>query len=101
MGRLIVALASITLGSSGMYVVAVILPAVQAEFGVARANAGLPHTALLIGFGIGGVLMGRLADRCGVMWPLLLGAARLGQRLCAVRPGRRHRHFHADARCAH
>jgi MFS family permease len=32
----------------------------------------------MIGFGVGGVLMGRLADRFGVMWPLLLGAAGLG-----------------------
>ena len=72
MGRLIVALLSMTLGNSGMYVVAVIKPAVQAEFGVARAKASLSYTALMIGFGIGGVLMGRLADRYGVMWPLLL-----------------------------
>jgi MFS family permease len=67
-----------TIGSSGMYVVSVVLPAVQAEFGVARADASLPYTLLMIGFGIGGVLMGRLADRRGVMLPLLIGAASLG-----------------------
>ena len=67
-----------TLGSSGMYVVAVMLPAVQAEFGVARAAASLPYTALMIGFGIGGVVMGRLADRFGVMTPLLIGGVSLG-----------------------
>ncbi len=78
MGRLFVALLLMTLGSSGMYVIAVILPAVQAEFGVARADASLPYTALMIGFGIGGILMGRLADRFGVMLPLLIGAASLG-----------------------
>ena len=66
-----------TVGSAGMYVVAVMLPAVQAEFGVARADASLPYTALMIGFGIGGVVMGRLADRHGVMVPLLIGAASL------------------------
>jgi MFS family permease len=59
-----------TVGSAGMYVVAVLLPAVQAEFGVARADASLPYTALMIGFGIGGIVMGRLADRFGVMLPL-------------------------------
>jgi MFS family permease len=73
--RLATSLASMTIGSSGMYVVAVVLPAVQAEFGVARADASLPYTLMMIGFGLGGVLMGRLADRFGVMWPLLLGAA--------------------------
>ncbi|MFM7706098.1 MAG: MFS transporter, partial [Rubrivivax sp.] len=67
-----------TLGSSAMYVVAVVLPVVQAEFGVARSEASLPYTLLMIGFGVGGVLMGRLADRHGVMVPLLLGAAGLG-----------------------
>ena len=75
--RLMVTLALMTIGSAGMYVVAVMLPAVQAEFGVARADASLPYTALMIGFGIGGVLMGRLADKHGVMVPLLIGAASL------------------------
>lgn len=76
--RLAVTLLLMTIGSAGMYVVAVTLPAVQAEFGVARADASLPYTALMIGFGVGGVLMGRLADRFGVMVPLLVGAASLG-----------------------
>lgn len=73
--RLVTSLALMTIGSSGMYVVAVVLPAVQAEFGVARADASLPYTLMMVGFGLGGVLMGRLADRFGVMWPLLIGAA--------------------------
>lgn len=76
--RLMVTLALMTVGACGMYVVAVVLPAVQAEFGVSRADASLPYTALMIGFGVGGVLMGRLADRFGVMVPLLIGAAALG-----------------------
>jgi len=76
--RLLVTLLVMTVGSSGMYVVSVVLPAVQAEFGIARADASLPYTLLMIGFGFGGVLMGRLADRYGVMWPLLLGALGLG-----------------------
>lgn len=76
--RLMITLALMTVGASGMYVVAVVLPAVQAEFGVARADASLPYTLLMIGFGIGGMLMGRLADRFGVMVPLLIGAACLG-----------------------
>ncbi len=66
-----------TIGSAAMYVVAVVLPAVQAEFGVARADASLPYTLLMVGFGLGGVLMGKLADRFGVMVPVLIGAAGL------------------------
>jgi MFS family permease len=76
--RLVVTLLIMTVGSSGMYVISVVLPAVQAEFGIARADASLPYTALMIGFGVGGILMGKLADRHGVMRPLLIGAASLG-----------------------
>ena len=76
--RLLVTLGLMTIGASGMYVVAVVLPAVQAEFGVARADAALPYTLLMIGFGVGGMLMGRLADRFGVMIPLLIGATSIG-----------------------
>ncbi len=67
-----------TIGSAGMYVVPVMLPAVQADFGVARADASMPYTLLMVGYGIGGILMGRLADRFGVMVPLLIGAVSLG-----------------------
>ena len=49
--RLLVTLALMTVGASGMYVVPVVLPAVQADFGVARADASLPYTLLMIGFG--------------------------------------------------
>ena len=76
--RLAVALALMTVGASGMYVVAVVLPAVQAEFGVARADASMPYTWMLVGFGLGGILMGRLADRHGVTVPILISAAGLG-----------------------
>ncbi len=76
--RLLVALVLMTVGASGMYVVAVVLPAVQAEFGVARADASMPYTWMMIGFGIGGILMGRLADRYGVTVPILISAAGLG-----------------------
>ncbi len=76
--RLFVTLALMTVGNGCMYIVAVVLPAVQAEFGVARADASLPYTLLMIGFGVGGIWMGRLADRRGVMVPVLVGATGLG-----------------------
>ncbi|SFQ08641.1 MFS transporter [Variovorax sp. 770b2] len=72
--RLALTLLIMTVGSSGMYVVSVMLPAVQAEFGIDRAAASLPYTWLMLGFGFGGVVMGKLADRFGVMWPLLVGS---------------------------
>ncbi len=76
--RLMLTLAIMTIGASGMYVVPVMLPAVLADFGIARADASTPYSMLMIGFGVGGLLMGRLADRFGVMVPLLIGAVGLG-----------------------
>jgi MFS family permease len=76
--RLLVALALMTIGNGAMYVVVVVLPTVQAEFGVARADASLPFTLLMIGFGIGGIVMGRLADRFGVMLPIIVGGVSIG-----------------------
>jgi MFS family permease len=76
--RLGATLMLMTLGAAGMYVVSVVLPVVQADFGVARADASMPYSLLMLGFGIGGVFMGRLADRFGVMVPVFIGAAGLG-----------------------
>ena len=72
--RLLTALAIMTLGSVGMYVVVVLLPEVQKEIGISRADAALPYTVLMISFGIGGIVMGRWADRIGVFKVLLIGA---------------------------
>jgi len=76
--RLGVSLVLMTIGGSGMYSVTVVLPRIQAEFGIARGDASLPYTFTMIGFGLGGVLMGRLADRFGVLVPVVIGALGLG-----------------------
>lgn len=75
--RLIAAVGLMTIGSGAMYIVVVVLPMVQEEFGVDRAGASLPYTLTMLGFGFGGILMGRLADRVGVFWPVLIGVAGL------------------------
>jgi MFS family permease len=76
--RLALSLLLMTLGGSGMYSVTVVLPAIQREFGVDRGAASLPYTLTMVGFGLGGVLMGRLADRFGVVLPVAIGAVGLG-----------------------
>ena len=76
--RLAVAVVIMVAGTSGMYVISVVLPAIQADFGVSRADASSPYFFLLVGFGVGGLLMGQLADRFGVTVPLVLGGAGLG-----------------------
>ena len=75
--RLFAALLLSTLGGVGMWSIIVALPAVQAEFGVARADASLPYTMTMIGFGLGGILMGRLSDRFGIILAVAAGAVAL------------------------
>jgi MFS family permease len=76
--RLAVAVLLMGVGVCGMYSVTVVLPLIQAEFGVSRADASLPYTATMIGFTIGGILMGRFSDRVGIMRPIMLSALFLG-----------------------
>jgi MFS family permease len=65
------------------------LPAVQAEFGVARADASLPYTLTMICFGLAGIAMGRLSDRFGITVPIALGALLLaaGYAAASLAPG--------------
>jgi MFS family permease len=76
--RLFAALVLSAIGGVGMWSVIVALPAVQAEFGVARSAASLPYTMTMICFGFGGILVGRLSDRVGIMLPVAGGAISLG-----------------------
>jgi len=76
--RLLACLVIGTIGSVGMWAVVVTLPAVQAEFGVARADASLPYTLTMIGFGAGTVALGRLSDRLGIVLPLIGAILTLG-----------------------
>jgi MFS family permease len=71
--RLTAALVLSTIGSVGMWAIPVALPAVQADFGVLRGEASLPFTLQMVGFGAGSVVMGRLADRVGIVLPLICG----------------------------
>ena len=85
--RLAVSLLIATIGGVGLWSVVVTLPAVEMDFEVARADASLPYTATLIGFALGGILMGRLADRFGILVPLRGRRGDAGGGLCALRPG--------------
>lgn len=69
--RLAVTLAIATIGNVGMWSVIVIMPAVQAEFGVSRADSSLPYTLTMLGFGLGNLLIGRAVDRFGITIALI------------------------------
>jgi len=76
--RLVTSVLAGTVAGVGMWSVVVVLPAIQTEFSVGRAAASLSYTLTMAGFAVGGVLMGRLADRFGVAVPLSAGAVILG-----------------------
>jgi MFS family permease len=76
--RLIASTALAAVGGVGMWSFVVALPAVQADFGLARADASLPFTAVMIGFGVGAMVIGRLVDRFGVFYPVVGAVVALG-----------------------
>ena len=75
--RLAISILLSTIGGVGMWSVVVALPAVQTEFNVARAGASLPFTLTMIGFAVGGAVMGRIADKVGIIKPIIFGAVSL------------------------
>jgi MFS family permease len=76
--RLAVAVLIGSLGSVGMWSVVVALPVVQTEFGAARGTASLAFTFVMLGFGSGGVLTGKITDRYGIVAAIAVGVGILG-----------------------
>jgi MFS family permease len=75
--RLVLTLVLGTVACVGNWSVVVVLPTLQLEFDTLRGGASLPYTSTMLGFALGGVAMGRLADRAGIVAPVLIGAALL------------------------
>ncbi len=72
--RLAISLGLSVVGSIGMWAVIVVLPAMQADFGVSRAMATIPYTFNMAGFAIGNFYFGRAVDRWGIT-PVLAASA--------------------------
>ncbi|MEH6404728.1 MAG: MFS transporter [Sneathiella sp.] len=72
--RLVVSVVLATIGSAGMWSIIVIIPKIQAEYGIDRAEASLPFTTIMIGFGAGNFLVGKIVDRHGIALPLFISA---------------------------
>ncbi len=67
-----------SIGAVGMWTVVVVLPVVQAEFSASRGAVSLATTMIFIGFGLGGVVTGRITDRFGIVAAIALSIAFLG-----------------------
>ena len=72
--RLCITLVIALVANAGMWAIIVIMPAVEAEFGVNRAQASLPYTLTMIGFALGNFLLGSAVDRFGVTKSLIFAA---------------------------
>ncbi|WP_456822370.1 MFS transporter [Bradyrhizobium sp. USDA 4502] len=67
-----------SLGSVGMWSVVVALPVVQTDFGATRGTASLAFTMVMLGFGLGQVVTGKISDRYGIVAAIGAGIGILG-----------------------
>src|SRR4030095_1251384 len=63
-----------TVGGIGMWSLTVAIPAVQADLGVTRADISFAYTMNTLGFFAGGVIVGRVVDRRGIVVASVLSA---------------------------
>jgi MFS family permease len=75
--RLVLTLMVGTVACVGNWSVVVVLPTLQVEFDTLRGGASLPYTCMMVGFATGSIAMGRMADRLGIVVPVLIGAVLL------------------------
>src|SRR3954471_23362819 len=76
--RLVIALLIGSIGGVGMWAIVVMIPAVQAEFSATRGAVSLAFTLMMFGFGLGGVIAGRITDRFGIVAAMAISIAFLG-----------------------
>ena len=72
--RLLASVIISTMGGIGMWALAVAMPAVQADLGVTRADISFAYSMNMMGFVAGGVLLGRLVDRRGIVFTSIVSA---------------------------
>ena len=72
--RLAASVALSTVGGIGMWSLTVAIPAVQADLGITRADISFAYTMNTLGFFAGGVIVGRIVDRRGIVVAAILSA---------------------------
>jgi len=76
--RLAASFGLLMIGGSAMFVIVVVMPAIELEFGVGRAGSSVPYSMIMLGWAAGTVFMGRLFDRYGIQIPVFIGIAGFG-----------------------
>ncbi|MCY4222253.1 MAG: MFS transporter [Thiotrichales bacterium] len=72
--RLFASLLLMAVAGSAMYAAILVLEPAAEEFGTGRGAGSMPYTLFMLGFAAGGVVMGRLADRFGIVAPALIAS---------------------------
>lgn len=75
-------------GNVGMWSIIVVMPSMQSEFAVARADASIPYVLTMVGFALGNMITGRIVDRFGITLALIGSALMiaLSSALAAISP---------------
>ncbi|MCO5132810.1 MAG: MFS transporter [Phyllobacteriaceae bacterium] len=72
--RLALCIAAATVINIGMWAAILVLPNIQADYGVDRADASTAFTMAMFGFSLGNLVLGDWVDRYGIA-PILAGSA--------------------------
>ncbi|KAH2776128.1 hypothetical protein KXW38_000572, partial [Aspergillus fumigatus] len=73
--RLVVAVLIAAVGAVGMWSVVVVMPVVQADFAATRGAVSLAATMIFFGFGLGGVVIGKVTARVGIVPAMAISIA--------------------------
>src|SRR6185437_7248162 len=73
-----VALLAMTMSFGGAWIIAVALKDIAAELDGTRSIPALASALVWLGSGLGGIMMGRLADRFGSRWTVIFGSLMIG-----------------------
>ncbi len=73
-----VALVTMMMAYGSAWITAVALKDIAAEVGGARSIPALASALAWLGSGVGGIMMGRIADRVGTRWTVIFGSLMIG-----------------------
>jgi len=83
----IVSLAIMSTAFGAPYIAVVGLKSIAADVGSARSVPALASSLVWFGAGLGGIAMGRMADRIGVRWTVLVGGVMIAAGLALASQG--------------
>ncbi|MEO1103262.1 MAG: MFS transporter [Pseudomonadota bacterium] len=87
-GRLALTLLVASIGNTSIWAVVVVMPGIEAEFGIGRSSSALAYTLTMAGFALGNVVFGKAVDRYGITLTIAFAALVMsaGYLLAAIAP---------------